>query len=182
MLKLPKIALYEIVTKLNLSDLRSLCQTTKKYNKICVDESFWKFKFRREFGELPMSNYLSYRELYIWRLWSNLNFYRPRSWIRLLFPDNSLRQNVKKKISLGYRNIAILLWSGELYTGGIDNKYYTLGRRVQSDITHMDFGIYPFQVAATNVIDIETGEYSTYYLNDSYQLFGLGKLVYKQIK
>lgn len=87
-----------------------------------------------------------------------------------------------KKISLGYRNIAILLWSGELYTGGIDNKYYTLGRRVQSDITHMDFGIYPFQVAATNVIDIETGEYSTYYLDDSYQLFGLGKLVYKQIK
>ena len=99
MLKLPKIALYEIVTKLNLSDLRSLCQTTKKYNKICVDESFWKFKFRREFGELPMSNYLSYRELYIWRLWSNLNFYRPRSWIRLLFPDNSLRQNVKKNLS-----------------------------------------------------------------------------------
>ena len=98
--------------------------------------------------------------------------------MRLLFPSDNLRQSVKK-ISFGRDHVALLLWTGDLYTGGIDNQYYALGRRIPSNIMFGGLNIFPLQLVATNVIDIETGEYSTYYLNDKYQLFGVGKLVFE---
>ena len=60
-----KVPLYEIVSKLGLPDLNSLCLTTKNYHKICLDDHFGNSNFIENLESIKGIN-LSYKELYIY--------------------------------------------------------------------------------------------------------------------
>jgi len=130
---LPKLPLYNIAINLDLANLVQLCTVNSKYRKISQDEAFWKYKFLNEFGEVPPGIYSSYKDLYIWRKWSNLNFHRPTDYTVLLGFTDNIRQNVKKVV-IGQYHIAVLKWDCTLYTGGVNNSYYYLGDREPTEI------------------------------------------------
>lgn len=44
--ELPKYVRYKIAKELDVFDILNLCQTNKKCNELCKDDSFWKMKFK----------------------------------------------------------------------------------------------------------------------------------------
>ncbi len=148
---LPPEMITQFLLKLDLKDLANYCRTSQTAARYCQSNSFWKDKYRHDFG--PSIPTLSSGE----------------KWIDVYKRKASKIPN--SPIAVGFMHYAMIDDQGILYTSG-ENSWGQLGNGTKNTLE------LPFMVLFPKVISVACGTGSTIAITEAGETYGWGQDIF----